>query len=59
VSLFVNELHGPSPKNFQRRRVITRGINDLWQADLLELGAFSKSNDGLSCVSTAPIAKSG
>jgi len=41
----VNELHGPSRKNFQRRRVITRGINDLWQADLVEMGAFSKSND--------------
>jgi len=26
--------------------VITRGINDLWQADLVEMGAFSKSNDG-------------
>jgi len=22
------------------------GINDLWQADLAEMGAFSKSNDG-------------
>jgi len=42
----VNELHGPSRKNFQRRRVITRGITDLWQADLVEMGAFSKSNDG-------------
>jgi len=42
----VNELHGPSRKNVQRRRVITRGINDLWQADLVEMGAFSKSNDG-------------
>jgi len=26
--------------------VITRGINELWQADLVEMGAFSKLYDG-------------
>jgi len=32
-------------KNLQRRRVITRGINDLRQADVVEMGAFLKSNE--------------
>jgi len=27
----INELHGPSPKNYHRRRVITRGNKDLRQ----------------------------
>lgn len=42
----INELHGPSRKNFLRRRVVTKGINDLWQADLVEMGAYASSNNG-------------
>lgn len=41
----VNELHKPARKNFPRRRVITKGIDDLWQADLVELGAYYKENN--------------
>lgn len=42
----VNELHRPSFKKFPRRRVIVNGINDLWQADLVEMGAYASSNKG-------------
>jgi len=40
----VEEIHKPSRKNFKRRRVIIKGLDDLWQADLVEMGAFSKQN---------------
>lgn len=42
----VNELHHQARKNFPRRRVITKGIDDLWQADLVEMGSYSKANKG-------------
>lgn len=42
----VNELHRPARKNYQRRRVIIKGIDDLWQADLLELQQHAKDNGG-------------
>lgn len=40
----VNELHKQARKNFNRRRVVMKGIDDLWQADLVEMGNYSKSN---------------
>lgn len=42
----VNELHRPARKNYARRRVIIKGIDDLWQADLLELQPHAKDNEG-------------
>lgn len=42
----INELHAPARKHFLRRRVITKGINWLWQADLVEMGKYSSSNNG-------------
>lgn len=42
----VNELHAPARKNFIRRRVIMKGIDDLWQADLVEMGNYSTVNNG-------------
>lgn len=42
----VNELHKQARKNFKRRRVITKGIDDLWQADIVEMGAYSENNAG-------------
>lgn len=42
----VNELHSRARKNFLRRRVIMKGIDDLWQADLVEMGNYSTSNSG-------------
>jgi hypothetical protein len=40
----VEELHKPARKNFKRRRVIIKGFDDLWQADLVEMGAYSQLN---------------
>lgn len=40
----VNELHKPARKNFKRRRIIIKGLDDLWQADLAEMGNYAKEN---------------
>lgn len=42
----VNELHSQARKNFLRRRVIMKGIDDLWQADVVEMGNYSTENNG-------------
>ena len=41
-----DELHKPVRKKFNRRRVIVRGINEIWAADLADMKAFSKANKG-------------
>lgn len=40
----VNELHKTARRNYPRRRVIMRGINDLLQADLVEMIPYSTTN---------------
>lgn len=40
----VDEIHKPARKNFKRRRVILKGIDDLWQADLIDLQKFKSKN---------------
>lgn len=42
----VQELHKPARKNFRRRHVIVKGLNDLIQADLVEMIPYAKSNRG-------------
>jgi hypothetical protein len=42
----VNELHKPSRKHYKRRKVIVKGLNDLWQADLVEVIPYWKFNKG-------------
>lgn len=43
--ILVQELHKQARKNFKRRRVVMKGIDDLWQADLVEMGNYSTSNE--------------
>lgn len=40
----VDELHRSMRKNFKRRHVVMRGINDLLQADLVEMIPYAKLN---------------
>lgn len=40
----VDELHRAARRRFKRRRIITRGINDLWQADLVEMCDYASVN---------------
>lgn len=42
----VNELHKPARKNYERRRVVIKNLNDLWQADLVEMLPYAKQNKG-------------
>lgn len=42
----VEELHSPVRKTFKRRRVIIKSIDDLWQADLVDMSAYAKQNKG-------------
>lgn len=48
----VNEIHTQARKNFPRRRVIMKGIDDLWQADLIEMGSYSTLNKGFKYLLT-------
>ena len=47
-------LHRPVRWHFQRRRILTSGIDDLWQADLADLSSIAEYNDRfkflLTCV---------
>lgn len=40
----VNEIHKPARINFKRRKVIIKSLNDLFQADLVEMIPYSKEN---------------
>lgn len=40
----VRELHRPARKNFPRRHVIVKGLDDLYQADLCDMKAYAKEN---------------
>ena len=42
-----DELHKPITRNFTKRRVISRGIDEIWAADLVEMQKFSRWNKGL------------
>ena len=42
-----DELHKPALKKFRKRRVIVTGIDKIWAADLVDMQAFSKDNDGV------------
>lgn len=42
----VEELHRPCRRNFKRRKVIIKGLDDLWQADLVEMGVYASENNG-------------
>jgi len=48
----VEELHAPARRNFPRRRVIVRGYDDLWQADIVEMRAYSSFNRGYHYILT-------
>lgn len=42
----VNELHKPARKKYPRRKTVLKGINDLWQIDLVEMIPYSRENKG-------------
>lgn len=44
--MLVNELHRSARRYFKRRRVIMKGIDDHWQADLVEMQPYATFNNG-------------
>ena len=42
------ELHKPITKKFRKSRVISKGIDKIWAADLVEMQKFSKWNKGIT-----------
>lgn len=46
----VNEIHKYARLNFPRRNVILKDIDDLWQADLIDMQSFSKVNAGFKYI---------
>ena len=48
----VEELHASARRNFPRRRVIVRGYDDLWQADIVEMRPYSRFNKGYHYILT-------
>lgn len=40
----INEIHKAARRNFPRRSVILKGIDDLWQADLIDIKSYQKVN---------------
>ena len=42
-----DELHKPITRNFQKRLVVSNGIDEIWAADLVEMQKFSKWNKGI------------
>ena len=48
VSTLAEELHKPIKRKFNKRRVLVRGIDEIWAADLADMKAFSKFNKGFN-----------
>lgn len=46
----IKELHKPARRNYNRRRTIVYGIDDLWQGDLAEYQKFAKFNKGFKFI---------
>ena len=47
-----DELHAPARRNFPRRKVIMRGIDETWQADLVDMKKYSSFNKGYKYILT-------
>ena len=39
-------LHRPTVRRFPRRRTFSKGINDMFQCDLLDISSLARYNDG-------------
>ena len=42
--------HHPIIHRFARKRVVTRGLNDVWDVDLMDMSNLSKYNDGVTFI---------
>ena len=42
----VKELHTPARRNYQRCKFTVRGLDEIWQADLVEMQSYARENNG-------------
>ena len=47
-STLAEELHKPVKRKFRKRRVLVNGNNKIWAADLADMRALSKENEGVN-----------
>ena len=47
-STLAEELHKPVKRKFKKRRVLVNGIDKIWGADLADISALSKDNEGIN-----------
>ena len=47
TDVLADELYKPVTRKFQRRRVNGNGVYEIWAADLIDMQAFSKDNNGI------------
>lgn len=50
--VIANELHAPARRNFLRRKVFMKGIDETWQADLVDMQKYSSFNRGFKYLLT-------
>ena len=48
--LLAKELHKPARTHFRKRRILVKGIDDIWAADLIDVKKYSEENDGYLCL---------
>lgn len=48
----INELHKSAMKNFKRRKVVIKGIDETWQADLIDMSTYASQNKGFHFILT-------
>lgn len=48
----VEELHKPARKSYPRRKFEVRGLDETWQADLVDMQAYSQQNKGYKYILT-------
>ena len=46
----VAELHKPVRKHFKKRRVISKHVDDIWAADLVDMQYYSRTNKGFKYI---------
>ena len=50
--VLTDELHALARRIFKRRRVVVRGYDDLWQADIVEVRPYARFNKGYNYILT-------
>ena len=46
MKVVVGELHKPARRNYLRRKYDIRGVDETWQADLVEMQSYARENIG-------------